>query len=338
MTEQLKALCTFDCISGDENTLAQFIENQAQKFADEVKTDNLGNVIAFKKGSNPNGKSLMLSAHMDEVGFMVTYITDEGLLKFSPVGGVDSDVIIGSRVRVGEKKTLGVIGNKPIHLLNESERKAKVKMDSLYIDIGAKDKAQAEEYVSLGDNITFESDFTEFGEGFVKGKAIDDRVGCMVLLDIMREQLPLDTYFVFSAQEEVGCIGAQVAAQAISPDYAIVVETTTAADNVGFGGADRVCVLGKGPVISYMDKGTIYTRELFQYAKETAEKNKINWQTKTGVFGGNDASVIHKANAGVKTIAVSVPCRNLHTQSVVAKKEDIENTLKLVTQMVKDLI
>lgn len=336
MFETLKELCNFHAISGDEQILADYITKKITPFVDSCEKDNLGNVIAFKKGEKNRGESVMYAAHMDEVGFLVTSVDESGLLKFAPVGGIDSGVVIGSRVEVGEQKLTGVIGNKPIHLLSPDERKTKVKFDQLYIDIGASCKKEAEKYVTLGDSVSFVNEEIFFGQDKIKAKALDNRLACAMLLEIAREPVAMDTYFLFSVQEEVGCVGAQVATQSKNPTYAVVVETTTAADNLGLDGAQRVCVLGEGPVISYMDNGTMYDRQFYRFVTELAEREKINWQTKTGVFGGNDGSVIHKANAGVKTIAISVPCRNLHTAATVADKKDIEKTLELVSLLTRE--
>ena len=215
--------------------------------------------------------------------------------------------------------------------LSAKEIAEKLSMPStMYIDIGADSEEEAKKVVALGDYACFNSEFVEFGDGFIKGKALDDRAGCAILIDMIKSDLPYDMYFNFAAGEEVGFGIAQTAFYKVQPDYAIVVETTTAADLADVPENKKVCELGKGGVISFMDRRTIYPKELFDKAFELAEKNGIKAQVKSLVAGGNNAGVIHKTAGGVKTIAVSLPCRYLHSPSCVLKKDDIEESAKLI--------
>lgn len=327
MIDQLKKLCLLNGISGDETAVSDYIISQIKDYA-EVKTDNLGNVIAFCKGKKTPKNKVLVSAHMDEVGMIVTYINPDGTLKISSVGGVDPRVVFGRRVLVNGK-TLGVIGGTAVHKLSAEQRKKAVAFDKMTVDIGCDSREEAEKLVSLGDSVTFVSDFVEYGDGFVKCKAIDDRAGCAIMIRLIQQGVEYDTYFTFVVQEEIGLRGSKTASYTVDPDYAFVLEATTAADIPSAVNEKRVCTLGKGPVVSFMDRHTIYDKEMYKLAFDTAEENGIPCQTKTMVAGGNDAGAIHLARGGVRTTAVSLPCRYLHSPSCVIKKSDFENAYTL---------
>ena len=335
MLEMIKELCAFSGISGREGAVREYIIEKIKDYA-EYSVDPLGNLLVFKKGKNPAKNKVMLDAHMDEVGLIVTAVTSEGYLRFAKVGGIDTRVIIGRPVKVGDKAVNGVIGIKPVHLVDKGAEADIPKADDLYIDIGAKNKEEAEKFVCLGDAVWFAGDFVEFGNGFIKSKALDDRVGCAILIEMIRSELEYDAWFSFSVQEEIGTRGAQTAAFTIAPDYAIVVETTTAADISGVKEEKKVCICGKGGVVSFMDRSTLYNRELFDKAFEIAKANGIACQPKTLVAGGNDAGAIHKSRGGVKVLTVSVPCRYLHSPSGVIKYSDVEESLKLIKAMAEE--
>ncbi len=336
MLEMIKELCSLPGISGREEKVREYIISKIDGYC-EYKVDNLGNIIAFKKGTDPASKKVMIDAHMDEVGMIVTGIDSDGFIKFEQVGSVDSRVIIGRNVLVGDKGIPGVLGIKPIHLIKKDEEGNIPKNDELYIDIGAANKEEAEKAVSLGDYIVFESDFVEFGSGFIKSKAIDDRAGCAVLIDIIRSDIPYDCLFSFTVQEEIGTRGAAAAAFDIDPDYAIVVESTTAADINDAKGEDRVCVCGEGCAVSFMDRGTVYSRDLYTRALDAAKELGIKAQYKTRVAGGNNARSIHKSRGGVKTLTLSIPTRYIHSPCCVCKYEDIESVKALVCAMAERL-
>ncbi|MEI6580347.1 MAG: M42 family metallopeptidase [Eubacteriales bacterium] len=335
MHKELENLCSFAGISGREEKVRAYIISQIDGLA-EYKSDALGNLIVFKKGAVTPKNKVMLAAHMDEVGLIVTYITDDGYLKFTSVGGIDSRVMLGRMVIVGERNTPGVIGVKPTHMLNDDEKANIPDDDSLYIDIGASNRDEASQYVRLGDVVCFDSDFIYFGEDLVKARALDDRAGCSTLIEIIKSDLPYDLNFVFTVQEEVGLRGAKAASFAVAPDYAIVVETTTAADISGVPKEKQVCQLGEGAVISFMDRSTVYSRDLYDLAFALAEKNDIKVQPKTVVSGGNDAGAIHSSRAGVKTLTVSLPCRYLHSPSCVICEKDIAEVLKIVFALAEE--
>lgn len=332
MTENLKRLCEINGISGRETAVADEIERQISPYC-TCRRDNLGNLIAFKQGKKRAKHSLMLSAHMDEVGMIVTDITSDGMLRFSPVGGIDPRVIIGRCVLVGDGVP-GVIGTKAMHMQTAEERSTAVKCDQLFIDIGATDKEDAAQYVERGESVCFDSEFLSFGNGFLKGKAIDDRFGCALLIELIRSKLEYDTNFVFCTQEEIGLRGAKAAAYSVNPEFAIVCEATTAADIAGVEGEKQVCALGKGAVVGFMDHRTVYDRELYRLAFETAKERDIPCQTKTMVAGGNDAGAIHTSRGGVRTLAVSIPCRYLHSPSCVIRQDDMASCLELVRALI----
>ena len=259
----LEKLCSIGGVSGREDKVREFIISEIDGFAD-WRVDPLGNLIVHKKGKSPAKNKVMFDAHMDEVGMIVTYITDEGMLKFSAVGGVDPRVYLGRSVKVGDKEISGVVGLKPIHMLSKEEELDMPKADEMYIDIGAESADEAREYVSLGDTVVFDSGIRKFGDGFVQGRALDDRMGCAVMIEMIKSELEYDADFSFSVQEEIGTRGAKASAFSIRPDYAIVLETTTAADIPGVDGEKRVCALGEGAVVGFMDRGTIYDHDLYE--------------------------------------------------------------------------
>lgn len=323
----LKDLCLLNGTSGREEAVRNYI---IEKIKDkcEYSVDVLGSVIAFKKGKKAPDKKVLVAAHTDEVGFIITDITDDGYLRFAPVGGIDAAVVLGRRVDINGIK--GVVGAKAVHLLSDDEKKNEPAFDKLAIDIGAADKAEAEKAVSLGDCAYFASDYCEFGDGFIKSKALDDRIGCMLMIELINSDLEYDTYFCFNVQEEVGLRGSGCSAYAVKPEVAVILESTTAADIDGVTGGDKCCVLGKGPVVSFMDGRTIYDKQIFDLAFEVAKENNIKIQTKTKIAGGNDAGAIQKSGAGCRVAAVSLPCRYIHSGSSVVKIGDIEETRRFL--------
>lgn len=328
----LEKLCTSDGISGDESRVRELIVNEIKPYADEIKIDNLGNVIAFKKGKNRAKTKLMLSAHMDEVGFMVTDVTADGYLKFDEVGGLDRRVIVGKTVTVGKNRINGVIGVKPVHLSRGDERTAIPRLSDMYIDIGATSRDEALGVVNYGDSVNFNSIYKNNGYT-IKSKGIDDRFGCLALIQLIKSELEYDMHFVFAVQEEVGLRGAKVAAYSVAPDFAIVVETTTAADIAGVEETKQVCNLGDGAVISIMDRRTIYDKRMVEMAFECAEKAGAKAQYKRAVAGGNDSGAIHQSRGGVKTLAISLPCRYLHSSVTVANTSDCDDIIKITSML-----
>ncbi len=332
MLELIQRLCAIDGVSGDEGAVAEAIIDQIKDFC-EYQVSPLGDIIAFKKGEKRPKNRVLFDAHMDEVGFIVTYITDEGFLRFATVGGIDNRVIQGKPVVVGKNRVYGILSSKPIHLIPRDKRDDPIKAGDLSIDIGCTSREEAEKLVAVGDRIAFDSPFLRFGDGFIKGKALDDRAGCAVLIKMIQAPLEYDCWFSFTTREEVGGMGAKAAVYTVKPDIAVAVETTTAADIGGVEPEKRVCFLGKGPVVSFMDKGTIYDKRLYQLALDTAKEHGLLAQPKLGVFGGNNAGAMHPTAGGVRPVGISMPCRYLHTPSCVLKEEDIAATHGLLTRL-----
>lgn len=322
MIDNLEELCRLNGASGGEEKVREYIKSHIT--ADEVFTDNLGNLIVFKKGRKTPKNKIMFAAHMDEVGFMITDISKEGFLSFGAVGGINSAVAIGRAMRIesGSGEIFGVVGTKAVHQQSKDERSKMPSFDEMYLDIGASSAREAEKLVSRGGYAYFDAEFFCFGNGYIKGKAIDDRAGCLIMMDMINGDPEYDAWYAFTVQEEIGTRGAKAAAFTIAPDIAIVLETTTACDISGVSGGKKVCELGKGAVVSYMDKSTVYDRTLYSLAFDTAKANGIAVQTKTMIAGGNDSGSIHVSRGGVRTCAVSVPCRYLHSPSCVIKESD----------------
>ncbi len=328
----LEKLCLYNGISGDETSLRKFIIEEIKDYADGIRVDNLGNLLVSKRGKKRAENKIMLSAHMDEVGLMVVDVTSDGYVKFDEVGGIDRRVLLGKRVTVGKANINGIIGIKPVHLSKGEEGSSIPEISDMYIDIGAESKANALEYVSYGDSINFVSEYRE-NDYSVISKALDDRFGCLVLIDMIKSELEYDMEFTFVVQEEVGLRGAKVASYTVTPDFAIVVETTTAADIPEVDSSSQVCNLGKGAVVSFMDRRTIYDKEMVREAFVCAEGIGVKAQYKRAVAGGNDAGAIHQNRSGVRTLAISLPCRYLHAPNCIANKEDCESVLKLTKEL-----
>lgn len=337
MLNTVKELCALSGVGGWEDEVRSYIQKHAVAYADELRTDALGNLIVFKRGAKTTGNKLMLCAHMDEVGLIVRTVTEDGYLKFDCVGGIDRRILIGKKVLVGTGKIPGVIGIKAYHLVSEEEEKKPPKADELYIDIGAQNREDAEGQVELGDPCVFLSESEEFGDGLLKAKAIDDRLCCAMLLKLMEQDLPMDVTFVFSVQEEVGTRGAFGAAFSLTPQIALVTDCTTAADLPGIKPSGQVCQLGNGPVIPFMDAGTVADRALFEQMRRIAEENHIPWQTKHYVAGATDARAIQQTKEGVRVIGVSAPIRYLHAPASIGCIRDFENMLKLLRCFIADV-
>lgn len=322
--KMLAQLCLLPGVSGDEGAVRDFLIKELEGHCDELTVDALGNLIAFKKGARQGGR-LMLSAHMDEVGFVVTSVEEDGSVRFDTVGGIGTEILPGKLVRHAQG-AVGVLMTKPVHLLSPADREKPVEKTELRIDFGT----NAAEFLQPGDTLCFDAPFEKQEEHRILSKALDDRAGCLLLLDLLKEPLPYDVYAVFTVLEEVGGRGALTAANRIRPDYFIAVETTTAADLPGAEGAQQVCALGRGAVVPFMDRGTIYDKELYRLAFRLAEENGVRLQTKTMVAGGNDAGTVHRSGTGVKSLALALPCRYLHTAGSIIDTADYDSAAAML--------
>ncbi|MBR7071232.1 MAG: M42 family peptidase [Clostridia bacterium] len=330
MIELLKQLCELDGASGNEDAVRAFILSQIDGFC-RWEVDALGNILAHKKGKNPAKHRIMVDAHMDEVGLIITHITPDGFLHFKTVGGIDTPVLLFHRVRFAGG-FYGVIGGKPIHLTTGEEKKKLPKIEQLTIDIGAASAEEAAQKVSVGDVCVLTGETVQNGT-VVKAKALDDRVGCAVLITLLKEESDFDFDASFSVQEEVGLRGARVAAHHLNPEFALVLEATTAADIAGVPPEKQVCRLGEGVAVSFMDGATVYDRVLYQAALESG----LPVQPKRGTSGGNNSGAVHLSRDGVRTLALSVPCRYIHSASCVADVRDMEAQLCLARWMIRQI-
>lgn len=334
MLDIIRELSLLNGTSGREKAIRDYIISKTEGRC-EYRIDPLGNLIAFKKGRQTPKNKIMLDAHMDEVGIIATYINSDGTIKFSTVGSIEVTAMLG-RQFMFENGTVGVVGVKPVHLLSADEKSKIPSADSLCIDIGASSKEDAQKKVRIGETAVFVSDFVEFGKDRIKGKAFDDRVGCAILIDLINSELEYDCWFSFSVQEEIGLRGAATSAYSIAPDYAIVLETTTAADLIDVPDHKKVCILGNGATVSFMDRTTLYSKELFDKAFETAGRKGIKIQPKTVIAGGNNAGSILKSGCGIKTITVNTPCRYLHSPSCVCDINDINSARALAQALIEE--
>lgn len=330
----LKKLCLTNGVSSGEDEIRSIIIKEIDGFADEMYVDKSGNLIVFKKGRERAKSKLLLSAHMDEVGFIVTGVNSDGTLSVDEVGGIDRRIIAGKKVKLCTSGIRGVFGIKPIHLSKGESRNEIPKLNDMYIDIGAADREDAQKHIKIGELAAFEGIYEENSTSVIT-KALDDRAGCLVLIEMIKGELPYDMYFSFVVQEEVGLRGAKTAAYSVDPDCAIVVETTTAADIPGNDESKTVCKLGEGAVISFMDRRTIYDRAMYKAAFAAAERMGVKAQSKQAVAGGNDAGVISTTRGGVRTAAVSLPCRYLHSPNTVAHIADIDAVYKTVAELAR---
>ena len=334
--------------TGCEDEIRDIVAKTLRPLGYDMFVDTLGNLIVRATfGNAACAPRFMVSAHMDEVGFMITEIDKEGYLRFDTVGGIDESVMAGRKVTLGDEtvRLRGVICSKAIHHKTKEERTRTVPTEKLYIDIGATDREAAEALVSVGTFGTFDSPFYSFGRNdrMVKSKALDDRMGCAALIEVLRslhENPPacdLDLYACFTVREEIGLSGAKTAAERIRPNFALVLETTAVGDVAEGAPAKRVADVGQGGALSLMDRATIYDRPFVDFLLDTAKAEGIAAQVKRYVSGGNDAGKIHKTGTGVRVAALSVPTRYLHSPACVASLADYEAVRDLCEAAVRNL-
>ena len=334
----LKTLTELNAPAGHEQALRRALleELRAKGFGPTI--DRMGNVVVVKPGVGPEPrKRVLLSAHMDEVGLIVTSATEDGFLKVTTAGGVDPRVLVSKRVLVGDDKLPGVIGAVAIHLQSAADRKHVLGIRELSVDIGAKSKDEAEGKAPKGTYISFDTDYVECGDGYACGKAFDDRVGCWNLLRILEDEYPVDIVAVFASQEETGCRGAKGAAFAQEPDMGIILEGTTCNDLGDVPETAQVCKTGEGVAVSFMDGASIANRDLFKKALEVGQANNLPHQVTNGTSGGNEGGVVQRARGGIPTVVLSVPCRYIHSPSSVIKLCDVESQLDLTKALLKAL-
>ncbi len=326
-------------VSGDEREVRELLIAAIKSHVTEYRVDTIGNLITHKKakGARKSALKVMIAAHMDEVGLMIVHHDSNGHLRFAKVGTIDDRVLLSKTVLIGKDKIPGVIGVKPVHLLKPKERDQVIDSESMTIDIGAKSKEEAQSAVKLGDYATFATEFGEIGDGLVEGKALDDRVGCTELVEVLKRDYPFDLYGVFTVQEEVGARGARVAAFSIEPDFAFVLESTTCDDSPKTRDLSTVTKLNAGPAITIADNSMIADKRLVKLLIETAKENRIPYQFKQTMNGGTDAGRIHLTKAGVPSAVVSVPTRYFHSPVALLSLQDFQNTVALMTKTLPKL-
>ncbi|OPL12726.1 MAG: hypothetical protein AVO34_06695 [Firmicutes bacterium ML8_F2] len=331
----LSKLADIRGVSGDETKIRRFISEKLADRGIENSIDTMGNLIARKNRGRFETPPL-LSAHMDEVGLMITGIRQGGLLNFIPVGGIDSRVLVAKRVKIGRDGLPGVIGAKPIHLQKKEEQQKPYKEESLYIDAGFNSRGEAEKYICIGDYAAFDVNCTKMDKGFYRGKAFDDRAGCLVLLKLLLENNSLCFNAVFTVQEEVGTRGAMIAAYALRPQKALVVEATASADTPETEKEMSSTVLGKGPAISLMDRTILVDREMRDELAGCAVRAGIPFQFRRFTGAGTEGGAIAYSREGVKTAVIAVPCRYIHSPHCVLKESDLQATVSLTRAWLED--
>lgn len=337
MNELLQQLTEASGVAGDEKEVRLLIRDLIEAHVDEWQVDTMGNLLAVKRGSGESEMRVLVDAHMDEVGLIVTEIDSDGTLKFLPVGGISPRTLLGKVVKVGRKGLTGVIGARPIHLLKTSQRDSIVKTESMRIDIGAKKKDDAAKKVKVGDRATFTTRYEENG-ATAMGKAFDDRAGCAVLIELLQgEPYPFDLHAAFTVQEEVGLRGAAVAAYATKPDVALVLECTPAYDLPNERDVSPNVMLGQGPAVYVMDRVTIQDPRLVRHIMRTAEKNEIPFQIRQPGGGGTNTAVIQRATTGIPAATIATPARYVHAPAGMINLDDFNNVIRLADATLRTL-
>ncbi|NLN42768.1 MAG: M42 family metallopeptidase [Methanosarcina sp.] len=331
-------------ISGFEDDVRELLKKELEPYVDTMRRDCMGNLIAVKKGEGP---SIMLAAHMDEIGFMVRYIDDNGFLRFVGIGGWFDQTILNQRVVVhGKKGSIpGVIGSKPPHVMKEEDRKKPMKLDDMFIDIGAKNKEDAENLgIEIGTTASIDRDFVSLANGKVTSKAFDDRAGLVILIEVMKQlskhKIEANVYAVGTVQEQVGLKEARTCAFGVCPDLALALDTTIPGDHPGISKTDSSLELGKGPVITVADasgRGLIAHPQVLKWLKETAAENEIPYQLGVGSGGTTDATSIHLSREGIPTGTVSIATRYIHSPVEVLDTADIEACVSLIVKAIENV-
>ena len=338
-TSLLSKICTTPGAPGFEQKVRELVIKEVTPLVDEVEVDNMGNVYAIKRGTGD--KKVMVGAHMDEIGFIVTHIDDNGFIRFHTLGGFDPKTLTAQRVIVhGKKDIIGVMASKPIHVMTPEERNKIAKTKDYFIDTGLPAE-EVKEIVSIGDAITREREFIEMGN-CVNGKSLDNRLAVFILIETLKnlkdKEVPYDIYGVFTVQEEVGIRGANVSALSINPDFGYGLDTTIAFDLPGAAAHEKITELGKGTAIKIMDASTICDYRMVKFMKETADKHNITWQPEILTAGGTDTAGIQRMTEGGSIAgAVSIPTRHLHQVIEMAHKDDIQGSIDLLTACMTDI-
>jgi tetrahedral aminopeptidase len=335
----LEKLCNANGVSGREDQVRNLLVKLLKSCADEVTTDRVDNVIAIKKGKAGKPK-IMLAAHMDEVGLMVKTITKEGFLQFAKMGGIDDRILLAQKVKVlTEKASLpGIIGSKPPHVQKEEERKKIVPFDEMFIDVGAESRDTAKAWgIKVGDAIAFDVDFVRLGNDVVMGKALDDRAGCAIMVEVFKQlqKTNCTIYAVGTVQEELGLRGATTASFTVDPDVGIALDVTIAGDTPGIREFDTSVKMGKGPALTISDSGLVTHPKVLHLLMDTANQNGIEYQLETGLMGTTDAARMSLTRQGVPAGTISIPARYIHSPAGLVNLKDLEGCAKLASLAVE---
>jgi endoglucanase len=337
-TSLLKKICETAGAPGFEDRVRELVIKEVSPFVDSIDIDNMGNVITLIKGKDRK-KSVMIGAHMDEIGFIVTHIDNNGFLKFHPLGGFDPKTLTSQRVIVhGKKDIIGVMGSKPIHVMSPEEKNKVPKISDYYIDLGLS-KEKVDEVISVGDTVTRERKLIEMGD-CLNCKSLDNRVAVFILIEVLKtlDAPAHDTYGVFTVQEEVGIRGAQVAALKINPDFGFGLDTTIAYDVPGAGDHEKITSLGDGVAIKIMDASTICDSRMVNFMQKTATKHKIKWQKEILTAGGTDTANIQRMSPGGSIAgAFSIPTRHIHQVIEMVNKNDVKDCIDLMKVCLNNL-
>jgi len=337
--ELLKQISETPGAPGYEKPIRNLIIEQISNLVDKVDVDNMGNIIAFKKGEG--NKKVMLAAHMDEIGFIVNHIDENGFIRFIPLGGFDPKTLTSQRVIVhGKQDLIGVMGSKPVHVMTDEEKKRAPKTEDYFIDLGMR-KEEVEKYVQIGNPVTRERELIEMGD-CVNGKSLDNRISVFVLIEVLKALQstlhPYDIYAVFTVQEEVGIRGAQVATQNIEPDFGFAIDTTIAFDVPGSQAHEQVTKLGEGTAVKILDSTAIADYRMVEFIKKVADDKQIKWQPELLAKGGTDTAMVQRmTKSGSIAGAVSIPTRHIHQVIETVHKEDIESSIQLIKNCLTEM-
>ncbi len=330
----LKDLCMTHAVAGNEKPLRDLLLSYFKDAGMEPKIDRIGNLIV--SNDVDSDLHIAITAHMDEVGLMVKGVDESGLIRFFPVGGMDPRILVSKVVEIGENRIKGVIGAKPIHLQKAPERDKAFTIDQLYIDIGTNSKKETENLVSPGDYINFISEYREFGDHKVKAKALDNRVGCWMTMEMLKLETDVRITGIFTVQEELGLRGSAVAANNLDADLVLVLEGTTCGDATDVEDHLKTTELGKGPAISIMDRTSIYQKSHVKDLIRVANQHEIPWQYRRNSFGGNDGGRFQYAKEGTSVLSLATPCRYIHSPVSVMDTRDFNHMKDLLIRFIED--
>ena len=337
MENLLRKLVGSSSVSGSEENVRNVIAKEIKPYVDEIRVDRIGNLICRKGSGSPK---IMLCAHMDEVGLIVKYIDEKGFIRFEPVGGWDPKILLAQKFKIHGSKgpVVGVVGSKPVHLQDKEEERKPPKISDMFIDVGAKDRKHVERLgINVGDFITHYTDFNKLAGSRVTGHGFDDRIGCLVMIEVMKnlKKFRGTVYAVGTVKEEIGLVGVRGSAFSIKPDVVIAIDTTISGDTPELKPHEAVTKIGEGPALVIKDAISVIQREMKNWVKDVAKRSGIKLQFDVLSGGATDASVTPMVGEGIPSFSILVPSRYIHTPVEIADMNDVKDTIKLVTELVK---